>query len=98
MTLQSLEKSEEIFAAGFVVCLLLSRGMVHYMRLAANRSLPEGERISFFRPRWKRVIEKYQQVYPSGRAYPTLIGLVFCQAAIAVAAVVFVAWQTFGTK
>jgi hypothetical protein len=94
----SFEIFEEIVTAGFVACLLLCRALIHFMRVATNRSLPEGERISFFWPKWKRVIEKYQQLYPTGRAYRVLIGLVFCQMAIAVGAVVLIAWQTFGTK
>jgi hypothetical protein len=89
---------EEIVMAGFVACLLLCRATIHFMRVASNWRAPERERISFFRPKWKPVIEKYQQLYPTGTAYRVLIGLVFCQMASAVGAVVMIAWQTFGTK
>ena len=45
-------------------------GALHFMKVEANKSLPEDGKISCFLPmtRWNRVTDEHRRFYPQGRA------------------------------
>ena len=68
---------------------------LHFMRVKANRRLPDDRKISYFLPmtRWNRVTDEYKRLYPNGRAYPLWQVSVIGTAVFAVGSVLLEVWK-----
>jgi hypothetical protein len=98
MSFHSSGSFEEIFVAGFVVCLLLSEITIYFMTRASNRRLAKPERLSHLLSPWNQISGKYRQLYPTGHANSMLMASIFSAACFAIGGVVVMAWQALGAK
>jgi hypothetical protein len=98
MSFLSFGSFEEISVAGFVACLLLSKGTIYFMTRASNRRLANQEKLSHLLSPLDQISGKYRQLYPTGHAYSVLMASIFGAAGFAVGGVVVMAWQALSAK
>jgi hypothetical protein len=73
-----------LFLIPLIICFFTAIGAFHFMRVLANKRLPEDRRVPHFFSikRWNRAIEEYDRFYPEGRAHKVwkvcIIGTAVC--------------------
>jgi hypothetical protein len=97
-------RSLEWLAVLVLVCFIVAVASLHFMRVAANRRLPDSDKFSYLLPfsppfnRWNRVTDAYKRLYPRGRAYPIWQVSAIGTAVLAIGIVLAEIWELAVSK
>ena len=85
----------DLAAFAFLMCFVVAVVSIHLMRLAANKELPDGEKISYFLSfdKWDKIIRSYRCLYPRGRLYTIFRLVAIGTAALGLGSVLAAIWK-----